>query len=319
MASPIADLSYRNYDGPLAPPLYRWWVIAKQTFLLGIKRKQFWWLTIISSGYYVAMIFVLYFMDQQSSTLMGPQGQPMVNQFMKGIVWKDQFLHGWSMGQLWLFMLALLVGAGVIANDMRANALLVYLSKPCDKRDYLLGKWFGVFMTLLLVMAVPTFFFFGYAALSYAEFGFFSQDRLLFFKLLLMLPLGAAFYSSLIIGVSSMFKQGRIAGAVLAAIYFLTSFFTKGMEIAYREAHGAPAAARATMGKLYYASVDGVQIGMAKSVLGTDGSLPFGIQARGIAEIPAPSFWLMILVMTVLSAGFLFIAWRQIRPVEVVG
>lgn len=317
MASPIADLSYRNYDGPLAPPAYRWWVIAKQTFFVSLKRKGFWWLTLVSAGYYLAMIFVLYFMEQQAPRV-GQEGAAMVGSFMQNIKWKDQFLHGWSMSQLWLFMLSLLIGAGTIANDMRANALLVYLSKPCDKSDYLLGKWFGVFMVLLLVMAVPTFFFYFYASMSYADYGFFTQDRTVFFRLLLMLPLGAAFYSSLIVGISSLFKQGRIAGAVLAAVYFLSSFFTKGMEIAFQHA-GPNSPERGIIGSLYYASVDGLQIAMAKAVLGTDGSLPFGIRDRGFDAVPAPSFLVVLSLMAVISGLFLYVAWRRIRPVEVVG
>ena len=54
--------------------------------------------------------------------------------------------------QLFLLFIALLAGAGSIANDNRANALLVYLSKPCRKVDYLFGKWAGLAM---LIAGVP--------------------------------------------------------------------------------------------------------------------------------------------------------------------
>ena len=40
-------------------------------------------------------------------------------------------------------------GAGLIANDLRTGAILVYLSRPLTRRDYVLGK-LGVLMALNL-------------------------------------------------------------------------------------------------------------------------------------------------------------------------
>ena len=44
--------------------------------------------------------------------------------FLSRIVWQDQFLHGFSYGADHL-IIALMLGSGAIANDNRANALLV--------------------------------------------------------------------------------------------------------------------------------------------------------------------------------------------------
>ena len=92
------------------------------------------------------------------------------------IVWKDQILHGVGTGNLMWMVLTLIIGAGVIANDNRSNSLLIYLSRPCTKFDYIRGKWMGVFMPLLLAMILPSLMFFAYAALSYQDQGFFKQD-----------------------------------------------------------------------------------------------------------------------------------------------
>ena len=44
----------------------------------------------------------------------------------------------------WQILLGLLLtifgGAGLIANDLRTGAILVYLSRPLTRRDYVLGK-----------------------------------------------------------------------------------------------------------------------------------------------------------------------------------
>jgi len=47
-----------------------------------------------------------------------------------------------------ILCIALVVGAGAIAADNRSNALMVYLSKPITKGDYLLGKWMGIFLAI---------------------------------------------------------------------------------------------------------------------------------------------------------------------------
>jgi ABC-2 type transport system permease protein len=323
-SSPIADLTYRNYDGPLAEAKYRWWVIAKYTMLTAMRKKSLWVATAFSGWYYIAMIFVLYFIDQFGKNSQG--GQPsFFDTYIQRIVWKDQFLIGFSYGQILFLIIGLIIGAGAIANDNRANALLVYLSKPCTKLDYLLGKWVGVFLPLFTVMLIPAFFFFAYGALTFRHEGFFYQDYWVFPKLILMAFFGAVLHSSLLIGFSSMFNQGRIAGATYAGLYFLSNFFTQMMAITWMMAQGGMRRhghvehfQNPLVSNLYYASVDGVNIGMAKAVLHTSGSAQFGAPSP-IQMVPAPSlFWIMAILLG-LSALSLFVAWTRIRAVEVVG
>src|SRR5947209_18392394 len=98
-SSPIADLTYRTYDGPLAEAKYRWWVIAKYTMLTSLKKKSLWVATAFSAWYYIAMIFVLYFIDQFGKNR--APGQPsFFETYISRIIWKDQFLIGFSYGQI---------------------------------------------------------------------------------------------------------------------------------------------------------------------------------------------------------------------------
>ncbi len=330
--SPLADLSYRNYDGPLDSPTMRWWVIARMTFWMALRKKLMWLLLVMSGGYYLALMTILFFVEQFASSQSVPAGAPdPFTQFLSQIIWKDQFVHGISTGQMWFVMIGMLAGAGTIANDNRANALLVYLSKPCDKRDYLMGKWFGIFMILAMCMTIPSAFFYAYGVMSYRDYGFLS-DIWVPVKMAVYIVLSAGFYSSLIVGVSSLFKQGRLAGATLAGIYFLTNFFTQIMAFSWAMSifqqvgrRGAPVANPTTLaqgprivGDLYYASVDGINIGLGKAILGTDGTPYFGMRSP-IPSVFAPNLWLMLLIVAGLSALFLSVAWSRIRAVEVVG
>lgn len=328
--SPIADLTYRGYEGELESPRYRWWVIARMSIRLAFRKRIYWVLTGLSGVYYLLMMLIIFFMEQLSAAGSGiapGNADQQLRQFISRIVWRDQFLHGFSTGQMWFLFLALLLGAGSIANDSRANALLVYLSKPCDKRDYLLGKWMGIFVPLLIAMAIPTAFFWLYGALSYRPYGFLSNDPWIIVKMALVLPLGAAFYSSLAVGFSSLFKQGRIAGATLAGAYFITNIFTQLMALSWMFSQSPGARRRGggefeqivdTLRNLYYASIDGVNIGMSKAILGTDGSAYLGLPSP-VRSVPAPGLIGILLVMVALSGIWLYVAWKRIRAVEVVG
>lgn len=323
--NPIADLSYRSYDGPLSSPRMRWWCIAKQGCRQAFKKKSLWVCTAFSGWYYLVMMVTVYIFEQVAAA--SPQGaqNSATEQFFQRIVWKDQILHGFSFGQLWFLVIALILGAGAIANDNRANALLVYLSKPCSKLDYIVGKWVGIFLPLLLVMAIPTLLFCFYGAMSYQSYGFLSSDPWLIVKLAALLPLAAAMHASLVLGISSLFNQGRLAGASYAGLYFLTNFFTQLMVIAFQMSlrhgrHGRMSLDNvpATVMNLYYASIDGLQIGLAKGILGTHGSPWLGIPSP-IPSVRAPHLWACLAILVALSVGSVWIAWRRVHAVEVVG
>jgi ABC-2 type transport system permease protein len=323
MSSPIADLSYRNYNGPLEPPIYRWWAIAKATMRLKLKNKFLWFLAGFSGYWYLVLMAVFYFMESLAQNAPIGGGQ---NAIFSRIVWKDQFLNAFSISQFLLFLIALLIGVGSIANDNRANALLVYLSKPVSRLDYLIGKWVGIFIPLVVIAAFPTFIFYGYCFMSYRQYGFLTEDPQLFFKLCGMVLLPAFFHSSVSLGISSLFNQGRLAGATYAGIFFMSLFFTKAMQIVWLVTNEEDGRAPALVAWLYYCSIDGIQIALAKIILGTNGSwlfaglgAPSGPNQAGAAmSIPAPPalpFWLAYFGISFLA---LFIAWSRVRAVEVV-
>lgn len=319
-SAPIADLSYRNYDGPLEAPGMRWWVIAKMTMRLGIKKKGFWVWACLSAYWYFLLSAVFYFMDALGSQLpnAGSNGK---NMLLSQIIWKDQFLNAFNISQLLLFILALLIGVGTISNDNRANALLVYLSKPCTKLDYLAGKWMGIFLPITAVSAVPTLAFYGYCAMSYQQYGF-GADPWLLPKVLAMCMLPGAFHASACLGISSLFNQGRLAGATYAGIYFIGLSFTATMAITYavnaaQERHGRPGLdVPAVITTLYYCSVDGIQQAIAKNILATDGSPLF--PTNRAAQIPAPSLATFGAAYVAICLACLAIAWFRVRAVEVI-
>ncbi|RYG88802.1 hypothetical protein EON77_00150 [bacterium] len=329
--APIADLTYRNYDGPLNPPAARWWAIARLSIRLALKKRSFWWWSLLSAIYYIILMVFFYIADSFATNLTADGKNPLI----ANIVWRDQFVHGFSIGQISLLVIALIVATGAIANDNRANALLVYLSKPCTKLDYIVGKWVGIFIPISLVGFVPMALFWAYGALSFREYGFLTEDPLMLPKLALVAMCGGALHASLGLAVSSMFNQARVAGATYAGIYFISNFVTKAMQFGHAYYASEGMRVPTWIDRAFYASIDGVNIAMAKLILGTSGSAVFGgalattaragqnrppsnvaNTPRGI--IPSPPLEMFLPIFLILVVGGLLLAYRRVRAVEVV-
>lgn len=323
--SPIADLSYRHYDGPLESPAGRWWSIAKMTMKIAMKKRGFWGWSIFSAWWYIVLLAVFWFIDNLS----GSAGSGN-NLFLKQITWKDQFVHAYSFSQMILMVVALLVGVSSIANDNRSNALLVYLSRPCSRFDYVFGKWLGIFCLITGVSLVPMLVFYLYGYMSFQDYGFWTQAPWLFLRLIFVSAASGALHASLSIGVSSFFNQGRLAGATYAGMYFLSYIFTGMMALFNTVAVSNGHRPMAVVRQLFYCSIDGIQIGMSKLIIGTNGSYLFPGWGAGMGRgrgmpmveddyiIGAPhAAWIVPLYFVLVIGGFL-VAWSRVKAVEVV-
>jgi len=314
-SSPIADLSYRGYEGQLEPPSHRWRVIAKQILKQAFKKKSYWVVTALSGWYYLILFVIVFFIEQamKMPQMSGGGKNPM----LQGISWSGQIVHG-SMFWLWL---ALMLGSGAIANDNRANALLVYLSKPCTKRDYVIGKWVGVWAAMFISMTIPSLVFYLYGLLNFRDYGF-PTDPLIFVRMIGVMVFASAFHTSVMLGISSLFNQGRMAGVTYASIFFVLLFFTKLMEFAWLlsdRGKGKIPVPIEFVQHLTYCSPSMFVIGIAKYLMATDGTMQFLIQVRGNQPmIPRPELWFLVPVFVVLAGGAMALVWSRVRAVEVV-
>lgn len=327
--SPIADLSYRHYDGPLSNVSKRWWAIAKMTIQTATKKKGFWGWSIFSCWWFLILLAVFWFADNVLGNITGRSEG--ANVFLQQIKWKDQFVHGYSYSQMILMVVTLLVGAGSIANDNRANALLVYLSKPCSRFDYVFGKWLGVFILVSCVSYVPMLVFWLYGYLSFPQYGFWTNAPWLFIKLAFVSMVSGALHASLSLAVSSLFNQGRLAGATYAGLYFMMYIFTQVMGGFNAGSAINRVPTPPIVRQLFYCSVDGIQIGLSKLIIGTNGSTLFpgmGPQNRRGSgpQIDMDQFiigmpnagWIVPLFLVLVLGGF-GLAYSRIKAVEVVG
>ena len=230
VVSAISDLTYRNYDGPLQPPLNRWWVVALATIRINIKKPAFW----VNFGFimliYLIYALILYFTKNVTDNMSGAMGgggganaKEMADRLAPlkgpGNIYAQSLWLALSQSHFFLFLMALTVGSGSIASDNQANALLVYLSKPLTKLDYLVGKWMGIFLLLAGAYVLPPIFMYVFYVAGYYSEGFLKDHASLFPRLVLASFIAPIVQTSLILGISAWSKSGRAAGAIYAGLY----------------------------------------------------------------------------------------------------
>lgn len=134
---PIHDQSYRHYTGEKRPVRSAWLVIARAGLMSFLSRKAFLGLLLAAWIPFVVRASQLFLASNfsQAATFLAPTAQ----------TFRD-FLGQQS---IFVFLITVYVGAGLIANDRRANALQLYLSKPVTRAEYILGKM-TVLATFLL-------------------------------------------------------------------------------------------------------------------------------------------------------------------------
>jgi ABC-type transport system involved in multi-copper enzyme maturation permease subunit len=141
--SPIHDQSYRHYAGERRPLGRAWTVIAWTGIRSMLARK--WFLGVLIASW---IPFVVRTVHIYVVTMYPTAGQMLpvdARAFM-------QFIEQQS---IFIFFVSVFVGAGLIANDRRANALQIYLSKPLLRIEYIAGKLAVLGTFLLFVTVVP--------------------------------------------------------------------------------------------------------------------------------------------------------------------
>lgn len=311
-ASPIADLSYRSYTGPLHTRAVRWWIVALATIRGAFKKPGFWIVFGLAALPYLIDGIVMLLSGIESPFSRAEPGQKFALHFSSDL----------SSQQILLFVAALIVGSGSIAADNRANALLVYLSKPITKGDYLLGKWMGLFLPLFAIAFAPALLFYIFCLLSYTNNGFLRDEPLLFVRVLLACMVPGAVHASLLLAFSAWSKTPRMAGAIYAAFYFISQIVA-GIAWSVVAIHpGGHIDTSPRSQFIQHLSVDGVIKGLAQNIFHlTQHVMTRGRHNRGgfgeMILAPPPLVPLLTLALAMIVIGIL--ATRaKIRAVEVV-
>jgi ABC-type transport system involved in multi-copper enzyme maturation permease subunit len=187
-----------------------WMVIARNGILTIIKKRLFLGLLLFSWLPFVVAAITVYLATTfpQFSSLLGLTAER----------YRD-FLGKQS---IFVFLITVWVGAGLIANDKRANALQIYLSKPLGRVEYIAGKLAILAAFLLAVTWVPGILLLALHVLFTGSFGFLKQNFYLFPAVTVFAFLQVLVASFSMLALSSISKSSRYVAILFAGVVFFS-------------------------------------------------------------------------------------------------
>lgn len=206
---PIHDQSYRHYAGSKAAGGRSWVVIAWAGIRTFMKKRAFLGLMIFAlSPFIVRAVQMWISANYPQASILAPSAETF-----------RQFLEQQG---FFVFVITVYVGAGLIANDRRANALQIYLSKPLMRSEYILGKFAVLFSFLLLVTLVPALLLLLLKVVFDGNFVFLRNNLFLIPAITIGALLQVLLASFTMLALSSLSKSSRYVGILYVGITFFT-------------------------------------------------------------------------------------------------
>lgn len=207
---PIHDQSYRHYGGGRAVPGRSWAVIAWAGIRSFLRKRTFLGLMLFALAPLVVRLVQFWIASQypQASVL-----APTAETFRQFLEQQDFFV----------FVITVYVGAGLIANDRRANALQIYLSKPLMRSEYIAGKLAILFFFLCLVTLVPGLVLVVMKVAFDGNFLFLKNNLFVIPAIVVGSLLQVLLVSFTMLALSSLSKSARYVAILYVGITFFTS------------------------------------------------------------------------------------------------
>jgi ABC-type transport system involved in multi-copper enzyme maturation permease subunit len=193
---------------------------------------------------------------------------------------------------IFVFLVTIALG-GAIADDRRANALQLYLSKPLTRTEYIIGRLAPALGVLLGVTFVPAMLLILLQIAFSGSTAFIGQNLFLIPAITLVSFTQALLSACTIMALSSLSKSRRFVSIMYAGLIF----FTAAMHQVLRTITGNRAWAAISPGDMMDVLADAV------------------FRIRGNPPVPVA---VAVLVVALLIAASFWVLERKIRAVEVV-
>jgi ABC-2 type transport system permease protein len=206
---PIHDQSYRRYAGSKEAPGRAWSVIAIAGIRTMLRRRMFLGLLLFAwIPFTVRAVQIYVAANFPQASMLAPTA--------------DTFREFIDQQGVFVFFVTIYVGAGLIANDRRANALQIYLSKPLMRAEYIAGKFATLATFLLLVTWLPGILLLVLQILFAGSFTFARQNAFLFPAITVASFLQVIVASFAMLALSSLSKSSRYVGILYAGAMFFS-------------------------------------------------------------------------------------------------
>lgn len=209
---PIYDQSYRPYRGALSSHAMRWWTITRTGLMHLLTKRGFLVILTMTLFYPVVAGFQIYFTHQF------PEQQLIT-------VNAEFFRLSMEIQMIWFIVLGIYPGTGLISNDLRWNAIQLYLSKPLTKMDYVLGKLAILGTFLLGVTLVPGLLLFIVELSFSSDLKFLTRFWWIPFSVVGFSVCASLVWALIVLALSSLSRSSRYVGVLLIGLVIFSSGF----------------------------------------------------------------------------------------------
>jgi ABC-2 type transport system permease protein len=278
---PIHDQGYRRYGGRREAHGRTWWVITRAGIIERLRERKFLGLLLVAWLPFLVRTVQLYIAAnyQQTAQFLGPT-PGLFREFLQ------------QQG-IFVFFITMYVGAGLIANDRRANALQIYLSKPLTRVDYVVGKLATLLIFLIAVTWVPGILLLLMQMMFAGNLTFLKANLFLFPAITAYAAVAVTMAAFSMLALSSLSKSRRFVAVMYAGLIF----FTAAMYQALRGITSSRAWAVISPGDVLNVLADVI------------------FRNQNTPPIPFP---VALLVVALLLGGSVLVLERRVRGVEVV-
>ncbi len=205
---PIHDQGYRRYGGARARG--RAWLVMFRAGVLGIVTNRKWIVLMIASWVQFVVRAVQFYIAANfaQAAIVAPNAQ----------TFRDFFDYQ----NIFVFLVTVTLGAVSIAEDRRANALQIYLSKPLTRLEYICGKLSVLMAFLLFITWVPAILLLVVQVLFAGNFTFLMANAYLFPSITLFAFIEVSMVSMCILALSSLSTNSRFVGILYTALIFFS-------------------------------------------------------------------------------------------------
>jgi hypothetical protein len=279
---PIYDQGYRRYEARAPLHQIRFWPITREALRIILLKRAFLALIAVSFLPFLVRVGQIYIVTRfpEAGRILPIDGR------LFGDFLNEQI--GFTI------LLSIFGASGLIANDLRTGAILVYLSRPLTQRDYIAGKLLVPLSLNLAVTLVPGLVLY-LAGLSLAP------DQYLKWSLWWLAPAIVAHavvvslvVSLVVLAISALSRSARVAGLAFVGLVFGLEMIRLVLQNAFERKEAVLLSLQADLQSL-------------------------GVALFGVVNRQLDIFWgWPLAVLAVVSVGCLAVLRSRVRAVEIV-
>jgi ABC-2 type transport system permease protein len=223
---PIFDQGYQHWQGSLAGQAGRWLTITRRGVQTLSKNRGVrgvilaaWAPALLLSAFLVVWglfesqsslltPYLMFFQNLPEELKAGPRGY-------RATMWTLAFRQFFDIQHFFSMILVLLVGPDLISQDLRFNAIPLYLSRPVRRFEYFLGKLGVIAVYLSIVTILPAF------VAIVLGFGFSLDTARILFATLAYGAIVVVSAGLLMLAFSSLSRNSRYVGAMWLGLWLV--------------------------------------------------------------------------------------------------